>query len=147
MSVQKISSWLLYLLMAISVISAVYFYGVGYDELTPEHVDQFLNWSYILLFLGAATALLLGFVTFVKNILVEPKSAVKSLVGPVAIIAIVIVSYLLADGTPMKIIGYTGPDNIPSMLMFADTILYSMYALAIIAVLLVLVSSVAKLFR
>jgi hypothetical protein len=147
MSIQKISSWLLILLMALSAASALYFYGVGFDDKNPQNADQFLNWTYLLLFSGAGIALLLSVYNFVRNLIAEPKKALRSLGGIVAIVAIIVISYALSDGTPLKIVGYEGSDNVPSMLMFADTILYTMYSLAVIAILLVVVSSVTKMFR
>jgi len=38
----------------------------------------------------------------------------------------------------MKLVGYTGPDNVPSMLIFSDTILYTMYFLFAAAILAIL---------
>ena len=38
----------------------------------------------------------------------------------------------------MKIIGYNGPDNVPSMLILSDTIIYTMYFLFAGAVLAIL---------
>ena len=147
MSVHKISSWILYLLMAASIGSAIIFYGIGFDDKNPLNADQLLGLAYTFVGLGLGVSLILSLVNFVKNLLNEPKKALKSLIGPVLIIAIILVSYAISDGTPLNILGYTGPDNVPSMLKFADTALYSMYALAIVAVVMVIASSVIKLFK
>ena len=51
---------------------------------------------------------------------------------------VILIGYALADGTPLKLVGYTGPDNVPSMLIFTDTILYTMYFLFAAAILAIL---------
>jgi hypothetical protein len=147
MSIHKISSWILYLLMAASIVSAIVFYGVGFDEKNPANADQLLGVAYAFVILGLGVSLVLSLISFVKSLMHEPKKAVKNLVGPVVIIAIIAISYAMADGTPLNILGYNGPDNVPSMLKFADMALYSMYTLSIVAILMVIASSVIKLFK
>ena len=147
MSIQKITSWLLYLLMAASAISAVVFYAVGFDDKNPENADQLLYWSYVLVFLGLGSTLILSLVNFIKNLINEPKKAIRSLAGIVVLVVVILVSYAMSNGTPLNIVGYSGPDNVPDMLKFADTMLYSMYILAVLAILMVIASSVFRLFK
>ena len=147
MSVHKISSWILYLLMAASIVSAIVFYGIGFDENNPANADQLLGVAYAFVALGLGVSVFLSLLNFVKTLTQEPKKALKTLVGPLIIVAIVAVSYAISDGTPLKILGYDGTDNVPSMLKFADTALFSMYALSVIAILMVIGSSVNKLFK
>ena len=67
----------------------------------------------------------------------RPKQAMKSFIGLAALAVVVLIAYAMADGTPMNIIGYSGTDNVPSRLIFSDTIIYTMYILfgaAIIAI-------------
>lgn len=147
MSIHKISAWILYLLMAASIVTAVVFYGVGFDEKNPQNADMILGLAYGFVVLGLGVSLILSLVNFFKTLVSEPKRALKALVGPLLIVAVIVVSYAISDGTLLNITAYDGPDNIPSMLKFADTVLYSMYALAVAAILMVVGSSIIKLFR
>lgn len=62
----------------------------------------------------------------------------KSFIGLLAVIIVVVIAYAMADGTPMNIPGYNGPDNVPSMLILSDTIIFTMYILFIGAILAIL---------
>lgn len=147
MSVNKISTWILYLLVAASVVSAVVFYGIGFDDKNPQNADQLLILAAVFVGLGLGVTLLLSLVNFFKKLIAEPKSALKALIGPLLIIAIFVVAYAMADGTIMNITGYSGPDNVPSMLKFSDMMLYTMYAMIVGSIVMVLASSIYKLFK
>lgn len=92
---------------------------------TPVYTTSFLNWAYILFGIAIIAAVIFP----IARLFSRPKQAMKSFIGLLVILVIVLIAYSLADGTPMKIIGYTGTDNVPSMLLFSDTILYTMYFL------------------
>lgn len=97
---------------------------------TPVYTAPLLNWAYILCGIAIIAAMLFPIVRLFSR----PKEAMKSFIGLAIVIVLVLIAYAMADGTPMKLIGYTGPDNVPSMLIFSDTILYTMYFLFIAAV-------------
>ena len=90
---------------------------------TPVYTSTLLNWAYIL----CGIAIIAAIIFPVIRLFTRPKQAMKSFIG-----------YALADGTPIKLVGYTGPDNVPSMLIFSDTILYTMYFLFAAAILAIL---------
>lgn len=92
---------------------------------TPVYTAALLNWSYILFGIAILAAVIFPIVRLVSR----PKEAMKSFIGLAAIAIVVLIAYAMGDGTPMKIVGYDGPDNVPSMLIFSDTILYTMYFL------------------
>ncbi len=100
---------------------------------TPVYAASLLNWAYILFIIAVVAALVFPIV----RLFTRPKQAMKSFIGLAALVVVVLIAYAMADGTPMNIIGYSGPDNIPSRLIFSDTIIYTMYILfggAIIAI-------------
>lgn len=100
---------------------------------TPVYTSTFLNWAYIL----CGIAIIVAVIFPVIRLFTRPKQAMKSFIGLAGIAVVVLIGYSLADGTPLKLVGYTGSDNVPSMLIFSDTILYTMYflfALAILAI-------------
>lgn len=92
---------------------------------TPVYTSTLLNWSYILFGIAIIAAVIFP----VIRLITRPKEAMKSFIGLLAVVVLVLIAYAMSDGTPMEIIGYSGPDNVPSMLIFSDTILYTMYFL------------------
>lgn len=92
---------------------------------TPVYTASFLNWAYLLFAIAIVAAVIFPIV----RLFTRPKQAMKSFIGLLVVVVLVLIAYALADGTPMKLIGYTGTDNVPSTLIFSDTILYTMYFL------------------
>lgn len=100
---------------------------------TPIYTASLLNWAYILFLIAAASAIIFPIV----RLATRPKQAMKSFIGLAVLVVVVLIAYAMADGTPMNIVGYNGPDNVPSRLIFSDTIIYTMYIMfgaAIIAI-------------
>lgn len=101
---------------------------------TPVYTSSFLNWSYVLFGIAIIAALVFP----IARLFTRPKQAMKSFLGLAVLIVIIVLAYAMSDGTPMKLVGYTGSDNVPSMLIFSDTILYTMYFLFAGAILAIL---------
>ncbi|CCZ07804.1 MULTISPECIES: hypothetical protein [Culturomica] len=100
---------------------------------TPVYTASLLNWAYVLFVIAVIAAVIFPIV----RLFTRPKQAMKSFIGLAALAVVVLIAYAMADGTPMNIIGYSGTDNVPSRLIFSDTIIYTMYILfgaAIIAI-------------
>lgn len=100
---------------------------------TPVYTASLLNWAYVLFIIAVIAAVIFPIV----RLFTRPKQAMKSFIGLAALAVVVLIAYAMADGTPMNIIGYSGTDNVPSRLIFSDTIIYTMYILfgaAIIAI-------------
>lgn len=110
---------------------------------TPVYTSAFLNWAYILFGIAIVAALIFPIVRLVTR----PKEAMKTLIGLLGVIVLVVIAYALADGTPLKLVGYTGTDNVPSMLIFTDTILYTMYFLFAGAILAILGTEIYRRMR
>lgn len=144
MNSKKILNILLLLMFVITVVVLGLFIFGG--ELpnqaypTPVYTSAFLNWAYILC--GIAIVAAIAFP--IARLFSRPKQALKSLIGLVGVAIVVMVAYSLADGTPMDLKGYNGPDNVPSMLILSDTIIYTMYILFVGAVLAILGSEIYR---
>ena len=145
--ISKYSSYVLYLLFAITLVyvGMFYFGDVNEDSAYPHPVatDSFLNWANILFWVSIVITF--GFEIF--HILMNPKSALRTLVSLAIIGVIVVVAYGLSDDTPLKIIGYQGPDNVPSMLTMAGTMLYTMYILFGVTLAVILYTEVSRIFE
>ena len=144
MNSKKILNILLLLMFVITVVVLGLFIFGG--ELpnqaypTPVYTSAFLNWAYILC--GIAIVAAIAFP--IARLFSRPKQALKSLIGLVGVAIVVMVAYSLADGTPMDLKGYNGPDNVPSMLILSDTIIYTMYILFVGAILAILGSEIYR---
>ncbi len=150
MNLSKISQLVQYVLLAVAVVVFALFYaqGTGEDVVASNvFVDYGLYLGYLFFGIAAVVTILLSAVNFVRNLIANPKSAVKSLGSIVAILVVIAVSYGLADGTPLYMPTYDGPDNVYSMLKMADTIIYAVYGLTAIAVISLVVTSVIRIFR
>lgn len=92
---------------------------------TPVYTATFLNWAYVLFGIAIIAALVFP----IARLFTRPKQAMKSFIGLAVVAVLILIAYALSDGTPMKIVGYSGTDNVPSVLKFSDTILFTMYFL------------------
>lgn len=143
----KILSFVLYALIAVTVVLTVmYFTGgdvPGEAYQTPVYTDMLLNWTKLLVAAAAAITILFEIVHVVMN----PKNAVRSLVSIAVLVVISLVSYSLADATPMQLGGYEGPDNVPSMLKMAGAFLYGTYVLLGIVIVAILGGELSRIFK
>lgn len=110
---------------------------------TPVYTTAYLNWAYVLFGVAIIAAVIFPIV----RLFTRPKQAMKSFIGLLGVIVLILIAYALSDGTPMNLIGYTGTDNVPSTLIFSDTILYTMYFLFAGAILAILGTEIYRRTR
>jgi len=115
-----------------------------WEYLVWFRTDIALFWAYILLLMTAVAAIIFPMITVFSN----PRALIR-LVGVLAAGAVlVVIAYLFSSDTPINIIGYTGQANRdPATLRMVDTTLYVVYMLFGLAVLSILYSIVARLFK
>ncbi len=157
---QKLVSVVLYLILAISVVLlGFYYYQVTGAEFTSEKptfeeqlaayggiVSVFISWAYVLIIVGVAAAIIPSIIRLVT----QPKNAVKTVISLAVVAIIVLVAYSLSDGTPFttdQIPGYEGDDNVPKVLKFADTMIFSVYFLLAGAIISIIYAEIAKVFK
>ena len=147
---EKISKYLNILIIVMFIITGVFLgmlmWGgnlpnMQYD--TPVYMDQIMWWTYALLGLSVAVAIVFPLYQLFTN----PKQAVRTLILAAGAAIIVFIAYSLADGTIMNIPGYTGPDNNPETLKFTDMIIYVMYIASIAALGSILVTEIIRKVR
>ncbi len=143
----NILSIVLYALLAVTVVLTILFFtggevpGEAYT--TPVYTDLVLNWAKFLVIIAAGVTILFE----VVNVVLNPKNAMRSLISIAVLIVIAFVSYSLADDSIMKLEGYDGPDNVPSMLKLAGAFLYGTYALLGIVVVAIVGTELSRLFK
>jgi hypothetical protein len=141
----KYLSYVLYLLLAVTLVFAGLFYfgGEVEDAGYPLYTESFLNWGKVLLMIAAAVAILFE----IANLLLHQQAAIRSLISIALLGVIVVIAYSMGDGTPLQLVGYKGPDNVPSMLILGDTFLYSTYILIGGALVAILFTEVSRIFK
>ena len=150
MSLSRITSILLWFLMGISAVLVVIFYAgpvVAGTKDTPMEeptiTNFILNWSYVLLGITAIISVIFPLIQIVTN----PAGAKRALVTLVIAAVVIFISYSFASDEVLRIVGYTGQDNVPSTLKLVDTGLFTMYILFGGAILAIILSEIARIFR
>ena len=147
---KKIAQYVLYVLMAVSLIFVAWFFFGGFVEGTegtnvaePKIMEAILRWTYILFGIALVITIVFPLIFIVSN----PKGAKR--MGIVLLISAVLIfiSYQLADDTVLNLIQYSGPDNVPGTLKVVGTGIIFTYILGVTAIVSILYSSISNLFR
>lgn len=116
----------------------------GWELLVWNRVDIALIWAYILILLTAIAAIVFPLISILTN----PKGLIRLAAVLVGAAALVLVSYFMASGAPLEIIGYTGTGNSdPSTLKMVDTVLFVTYILFGMALASILFAVVSRAFK
>ncbi|MDR1981586.1 MAG: hypothetical protein LBQ39_08220 [Tannerellaceae bacterium] len=154
--IRKISSWVLIAttVIMLAVVGLFFFGGDGEpykgEKWNPLYTDTLLYWMYALL--GITLVTILGFVIiqFVANFKADTKKALAGL-GVIVLFAILFFStYSLGDGEPIASLATkAGAEayNTPFWLKLTDMFLYSIYVMAALVILAVIVGSVKRVFE
>ena len=149
-NLMRIAQFVLWALMAVSLVFVALFFFGGFVEGTestsyaePNILEAILRWTYILFGIALVVTVAFPLIFLFTNL----QSAKR--LGIVIVIAAVLIfiSYQLADDTVLNLIQYTGPDNVPGTLKIAGTGLIFTYILGITAIVSILYSSIANLFK
>ena len=147
---RKIAQYVLWALMAASLVFIAWFFMGGYVEGTegtnyaePTITEAILKWTYILLGITLAVTIIFPIIFMFTN----PKSLKRLGIVLVISAVLIFISYRLADDTVMDLIGYSGPDNVPGTLKVVGTSLIFTYILGVAAIVSILYSSIANIFR
>ncbi len=139
----KVSYYVMYAIFAVIIIVLALFYGVGYtnpwgEYNAPEHTDTLIYLMYILFGIAVLATVAAAIAQFIAAFRDNAKNALKSLIGFVLLIVLVLVTYAMGSDAPVK----TG-DGIYDdafWLKITDMFLYSTYFLLGIAVLATLIN-------
>ncbi len=134
------------LLISIVVMGLFYFGGqaaphelVAGDMSQPKFTDVVLYWMYALLAITVVVLIGFAIVGFIRGLKENPKKALGGLVALLALVALLVITYIMGDGTLLNIPGYTGADNVPPMLKLTDMWLYSSYFMLVITLLAIII--------
>ena len=150
-NIANISRWVLYLLLALSVISGVVFYlfydsgradTVLLEDLDNKYLNEFLYWGGILL----ALTILVTVISPIYGFIVNPKNLGMLLISLGIAAVVVVVAYMFADNsvTEVQAVKYELTEGGSKRVGVG---LYTTYIAFGMAVLALLYSSVVKIFK
>ena len=146
----KVSYYVLYVMFAaILVVLGLFYFGgdaqgdavlmsVDSEMWQPAQTDALL---FLMYGLFGIAAFLFQFGTALKD---NPGNALKSLIGVIVLVAVVVIAWAMGSDEPLNIPGYDGTDNVPFWLKITDMFLYSIYILFGATVLAIIFSSIKK---
>lgn len=104
--------------------------------------DLALRWTYFMMFAAAILAVGLPLI----NMLKDPKSMLRSLSGVGIVAVVILICYLMADSTPITLVGDKVIDD-KATLLVSDTGLYATYAAFGIAIISIVAGEIYKVFK
>ena len=152
----KVSYYALYVMFAIIlVVLGMFFFGgdaqgdavlmsVDSEMWQPAHTDALIYLMYILFFVAIIATVVGVLFQFGAALKDNPGAALKSLIGLVILVAVVVISWTMGSEEPLVIPGYSGTENVPFWLKLTDMFLYSIYILFAGTVLAIIFSSIKK---
>lgn len=137
--IRKTSSFTLLALAAISVIVFALFFVGGYeldakDNKVYNFTDLLIFWTYILGVLSIITVLFFVLKDFVLNLTKNPAEALKSIAGPLALVALLVITYVIGDATKLNLNEEAERFNTAGWLKTADMWIYTTYVLLVASI-------------
>ena len=149
----KVSYYVLYVMFAaILVVLGLFYFGgdaqgdavlmsVDSEMWQPAQTDDLMYGLFGIAVVATVAAFLFQFGTALKD---NPGNALKSLIGVIILVAVVVIAWAMGSDEPLVIPGYDGTDNVPFWLKITDMFLYSIYILFAATVLAIIFSSIKK---
>ncbi|NDV82424.1 hypothetical protein [Bacteroides sp. 51] len=147
----RVSYYVLYALFAvIVVVLGLFYFGGDGEPLGPElmqnpiYTDALLYLMYGLL--GLTIVLTVGafIVQFGGALKDNPMAAIKSLLGVVLLVIVMVVAWSMGSEETLVLQGYDGNENVPFWLKLSDMFLYTLYFLIAACIVAILGSSIKK---
>lgn len=156
--IQKVSGTVLYVMLAITlVILGMFFFGgetpidqrmVADTSMSePAQTDALIYWMYVLLGVAITITIAAAIYQFIAGFIDAPKAAIKSLMGLILLVVILVVSWSAGSDQALVMPGYDGTENVPFWLKLTDMFLYTIYIMMGALILLILGFGVAKKFK
>lgn len=156
--IQKVSGTVLYVMLAITlVILGMFFFGgetpldqrlvadTAMEE--PAQTDALIYWMYILFGIAVIITIAAAVYQFVTGFIDSPMTAIKSLLGLILIIVVLVISWAMGSDQPLVMPGYDGAENVPFWLKLTDMFLYTIYIMMGAMILLIFGFGIAKKFK
>lgn len=134
--IANITRWILYLLMAFTVVPGILFFAGTIDT------ETFLNLGYLLLFLSVAVMVISPIAGFITN----PQNIVKMLISIAVMVVVIIVAYSIAGNnlTDYRLEELQTTAEVSKLVGMGIYATYITFGLTVVAI---LYSSIIKLFK
>lgn len=151
----KISYYALYAMFAVIIVVLALFYLGGSatgDKVLPldpsiwqpAQTDALLYLMYILGAIAILVTLVAAVVKFAGELKDNPVAALKSLSGLLLLVALLVITWVIGSDEVLTITGYEGTQNVPFWLKITDMLLYSTYALTVVAIVAMILGAFKK---
>lgn len=147
----RVSYYVLYAIFAVVlVVLALFYFGgemqtpIVADMANPAYTDALLYLMYGLLGFTILVTLIAFVIQFGTALKDNPMAAVKSLIGVILLIVVMVVAWSMGSEEPLVIPGYEGTDNVPFWLKLTDMFLYTLYFLVAANIVAMLFSGIKK---
>lgn len=137
MKLAKITSIILYILLGIATVLGVLFYLNYVSE------EPLIDTMYVYVIIASLFAI--GFPIY--QLFTNPKGAINTLIGLGVLGIIVLIAYSMASDQVLNLVGYDGPDNVPSTLKAVGTGLITTYILFFLSLLAITVTEIYNAFK
>lgn len=129
----KVSYYVFYVCIALILVVLGMFYGVGYtnpmgEYNAPEHTETLIYLMYGMFSVAVIITLLGGLAKFAGSLKDNPTNAIKSLVGIILLVVLLIVSYNMGSDSPIFLADGTSYSDV-MWLKVTDMLIYSTYVL------------------
>jgi hypothetical protein len=120
-------------MMALIIVVLAMFFCVGYNNPVgeynaPEHTETLIYFMYLMFGVCVAVTVIGGVAKFATGLIDNPKGSIKTVIGIVLFIAVLVVAWAIASDEPLVMAsGETYTDA--TMLKMSDMMIYSIYAL------------------
>ncbi|MCK5029323.1 MAG: hypothetical protein KAR57_06790 [Bacteroidales bacterium] len=151
----KLIRIILIVLFSVSALIILFYFAGGKNtielaasgriETYPKFTNVLIVWAYILTGLAVGLTIVFPVIQMVTN----PKNAKKGLMGILALVVILGIAYLFASDEALGIrnLELAAKYDVPSTLKYAGMMINSIYILAVIAIVSMVYSEVAKVFK
>lgn len=129
----KVSYYALYVMMALIIVVLAMFFCVGYNNPVgeynaPEHTETLIYFMYLMFGVCVAVTIIGALAQFVSGLKDNPKGAMKSLLGLILFVAVLVVAYAMSSDAPLQMAsGEIFTDTM--LLKLSDMMIYSIYVL------------------
>lgn len=140
----KVSYYVMYICFALILLVLGMFYFVGYNNPmgeynAPEHTETLIYLMYAMLGVCIAVTLIGAIAQFGAALKDNPKAAIKSLIGLILFVAVLVVTYGMASDAALPLAdGTTYTDT--QWLKISDMLIYSTYFLFGVATIATLIN-------
>lgn len=145
MKIDKIATYVMYVLMAIGAVLVIMGYVFASDNPLADGswVDLNIIWTVIL----CGIAILCAIASEGFNAAQDPKQLLKAGISVVAVVAVLAIFWALGSDEPLPLVGYEGDQNQGGWLKVSDMGLFTVYLALAGAIIAVVASEIYNLFK